>query len=41
MAQWIMNIILGGFAVLYCLSWTNILHPTYNFWGLLYWFGNL
>jgi len=41
MARVIMNVILSGFAVLYCLSWTNILHDQYNFWGLLYYFGNL
>lgn len=41
MAKCLMNIILGGFALLYCLSWTNILHPTYNFWGAIAYFGGM
>lgn len=27
-------------AMVYVLSWTNILHPTYNFWGLMAYYAN-
>jgi hypothetical protein len=25
--------------VIYCVSWTNILHDQYNMWGLIYYIG--
>ena len=35
------NIILFALTVLYCLSWTNLLHPVYNWWGLIVWSGKM
>jgi len=27
--------------LLWAVSWTNFLHPVYNWWGLIYYLGNL
>lgn len=35
----VLNVMWFVLAMIYILSWTNIIHPTYNFWGLMVYLG--
>lgn len=39
MLKYVGNVALFLTALLWMLSWTNLLHPTYNWWGLIFWAG--
>ena len=39
MLKMMSNIALFVLTLVYCLSWTNLLHPTYNWWGFIVWSG--
>ena len=39
MLKMIKGMTIFSLAMLYFLSWTNLLHPTYNWWGFIVWSG--